>query len=183
MVLWLFSTFFIVVHIVSIEESTVWKRLSKPFRKLTAGLCIESFQIITPYTSRKQTPTPVWYFAGTPLFFTTDRIPVIDYLAMTSATKSKFVFRQPKLSYVTNIYKLPFHWTVWVSTVSLVVITSGFLYFAIKWEWFNHRYTEMTVSSKQNRQSTRIKLETGALTFILSNIYLLKLKMYLFTVS
>lgn len=42
------------------------------------------------------------------LFFTTDRIAVIEYLAMTSETRSKFIFRSPKLSYTDNVFVLPF---------------------------------------------------------------------------
>lgn len=45
---------------------------------------------------------------ASPLFFTTDRIAVIEYVAMTSATRSKFIFRSPKLSYTENVFLLPF---------------------------------------------------------------------------
>lgn len=72
---------------------------------------------------------------GTALFLTTDRVSEIDYIAMTTPTKSKFVFRQPKLSYVTNVYTLPFHWSVWLSTIAFVILTIIVLYFVVKWEW------------------------------------------------
>jgi glutamate receptor, ionotropic, invertebrate len=45
---------------------------------------------------------------ASPLFFTIDRVPVIEYLAMTSETRSKFIFRSPKLSYTDNVFLLPF---------------------------------------------------------------------------
>lgn len=77
---------------------------------------------------------------GTALFLTTDRVSEIDYIAMTTPTKSKFVFRQPKLSYVTNVYTLPFHWSVWVSTIAFVVLTIIVLYFVVKWEWQKKSY-------------------------------------------
>lgn len=53
---------------------------------------------------------------------------------MTTPTRSKFVFRQPKLSYVANVYVLPFRWTVWLSTFFLVVIAAFALYIVVSWE-------------------------------------------------
>ncbi|KAJ8955116.1 hypothetical protein NQ318_009009 [Aromia moschata] len=72
---------------------------------------------------------------GTPLFFTSDRVDIIDYIAMTTPTRSKFVFRQPKLSYVTNVFTLPFDTNVWISTVCLVIIGAFVLHLIIMWEW------------------------------------------------
>lgn len=43
------------------------------------------------------------------LFFTTNRIQYLEYIAMPSPTRSKFIFRSPKLSYTDNVYILPFH--------------------------------------------------------------------------
>ncbi|KAJ8964546.1 hypothetical protein NQ314_004843, partial [Rhamnusium bicolor] len=77
---------------------------------------------------------------GTPLFFTVDRVDIIDYIAMTTPTKSKFVFRQPKLSYVTNVYTLPFDTDVWGSTICLVIIIAFFMRVIIKWEWKKTRF-------------------------------------------
>lgn len=45
---------------------------------------------------------------ASPLFFTADRVEVIQYLSMTSPTRSKFVFRSPKLSFTDNVFLLPF---------------------------------------------------------------------------
>lgn len=42
------------------------------------------------------------------LFFTEDRVATIQYLSMTSPSKSKFVFQAPKLSYTDNVFLLPF---------------------------------------------------------------------------
>lgn len=53
---------------------------------------------------------------------------------MTTPTRSKFVFRQPKLSYVANVYVLPFRWTVWLSTFFLVAVTAFALYVVVSWE-------------------------------------------------
>lgn len=74
-------------------------------------------------------------FVGTPLFFTIDRVDIIDYIAMTTPTRSKFVFREPKLSYVTNVFMLPFDRYVWTAIISLLIINIMWLYTIIKWEW------------------------------------------------
>lgn len=54
---------------------------------------------------------------------------------MTTRTRSKFVFRQPKLSYVTNVFILPFDIYVWISTIFLGIIISINLFIVVKWEW------------------------------------------------
>lgn len=83
--------------------------------------------------------------SGTPLFFTKDRVSVIEYIAMTTPTRSKFVFRKPKLSYVTNVYTLPFHWTVWTSSFALILLAIVLLYFVVKWEWYQRKFDFLTV--------------------------------------
>lgn len=80
---------------------------------------------------------------GTPLFLTIDRVSLIDYIAMTTSTKSKFVFRQPKLSYITNVFTLPFKTEVWISSVTLVIIISIGLYLVAKWE--SQKYKKLEV--------------------------------------
>ncbi|XP_050303739.1 ionotropic receptor 75a-like [Anthonomus grandis grandis] len=72
--------------------------------------------------------------AGTVLFFKKEKIPIIDYVASLSPTVSKFVFRQPKLSYVTNVYTLPFDNKVWICSIFLVIIMMGSLYGFTMWE-------------------------------------------------
>lgn len=79
--------------------------------------------------------TTKYFIPGTPLFFTKDRVDIIDYISMTTPTRSKFVFREPKLSYVTNVYMLPFDTKVWVATFSLLIIIIIFIYIISKWEW------------------------------------------------
>lgn len=72
---------------------------------------------------------------ASPLFFTADRIDVIDYVACTSQTRSKFVFRSPKLSYTENVFLLPFDVRVWSSLFALIFIASFVLYIASHVEW------------------------------------------------
>ncbi|XP_055388086.1 ionotropic receptor 75a-like [Condylostylus longicornis] len=58
------------------------------------------------------------------LFYTPDRIKYIDYIAMPTPTRSKFVFRSPKLSFTENVYLLPFDRFVWYSLFGLMAVTS-----------------------------------------------------------
>lgn len=72
---------------------------------------------------------------ASPLFLTADRIDVIEYIACTSETRSKFVFRSPKLSYTDNVFLLPFDFGVWSSLGAMVVIAAFVLYIASRTEW------------------------------------------------
>jgi glutamate receptor, ionotropic, invertebrate len=72
---------------------------------------------------------------ASPLFFTADRVDVIDYIACTSETRSKFVFRSPKLSYTDNVFLLPFDVHVWASLGTMILIASFVLYIASRTEW------------------------------------------------
>ncbi|KAL7023741.1 hypothetical protein ACKWTF_012758 [Chironomus riparius] len=72
---------------------------------------------------------------ASPLFLTSDRIDVIDYLICTSQTRSKFVFRSPKLSFTENVFVLPFHEDVWICLIISPFIAALFLYFSLFTEW------------------------------------------------
>lgn len=72
---------------------------------------------------------------ASPLFMTLDRISEIDYIVCTSKTRSKFVFRSPKLSYTENVFLLPFDTYVWVSLISMSVIASLVLFVSANIEW------------------------------------------------
>ncbi|CAB3224086.1 unnamed protein product [Arctia plantaginis] len=72
---------------------------------------------------------------GSPMFFTFERISIVDYIASPTPTRSKFVFQQPKLSYENNLFLLPFNTTVWYSTVALVCTIYFVLFLVAKWEW------------------------------------------------
>ncbi|XP_035792212.1 glutamate receptor 3-like [Anopheles albimanus] len=64
---------------------------------------------------------------GCALFFTQERIPLIDYLSMSTSTRVKFVFRAPKLSFTDNVFALPFHRYVWYCTISFIVLSGVLL--------------------------------------------------------
>lgn len=72
---------------------------------------------------------------ASPLFFTTDRVEIIDYIACTSETRSKFIFRSPKLSYTDNVFLLPFDSNVWLSLGALMIVGSVILCIAAGAEW------------------------------------------------
>jgi glutamate receptor, ionotropic, invertebrate len=84
---------------------------------------------------------------ASPLFITLDRIDVIDYIVCTSKTRSKFVFRSPKLSYTQNVFILPFDVRVWISLASIVLIAAFSLCIASKIEWKNKFVLENNCST------------------------------------
>ncbi len=72
---------------------------------------------------------------ATSLFFTADRVSVIQYIAMPSSTGSAFIFRAPKLSYTDNVFLLPFDDFVWICLGCLVLITAASLLITVFVEW------------------------------------------------
>ncbi|XP_068632010.1 ionotropic receptor 75a-like [Battus philenor] len=71
---------------------------------------------------------------GTPMFFTTVRIPVVEFITSPVPSRSKFVFQQPKLSYENNLFLLPFRKSVWISIGGLLVLLFIILYTVAFWE-------------------------------------------------
>lgn len=59
---------------------------------------------------------------GTVMFLTADRIPHVEFLAITLNAQLGFIFRAPPLSYVSNIYYLPFNAVVWFCAILLVIV-------------------------------------------------------------
>lgn len=72
---------------------------------------------------------------GTIIFLTIDRIAYLDYLSMTVPTTITFILRSPPISYVSNIYYLPFTGVVWISSISLVILCTSFIAFILKFHW------------------------------------------------
>lgn len=56
------------------------------------------------------------------MFLTADRIPHVEYLAVTLMASLAFIFRAPPLSYVSNIYYLPFNAVVWICAIVLFIV-------------------------------------------------------------
>lgn len=59
---------------------------------------------------------------------TMDRLPYLEYLSVTLPTRGAFLFRAPPLSYVSNIYYLPFDSIVWICAIFLVVVCTTTIY-------------------------------------------------------
>lgn len=72
------------------------------------------------------------YVIGTSCFITDERIGVYEFITMLTPTKTKFIFRAPTLSFVTNIYYLPFQAHVWISLVALVIISCSVIYYTYR---------------------------------------------------
>ncbi|XP_055632641.1 uncharacterized protein LOC129773112 [Toxorhynchites rutilus septentrionalis] len=59
---------------------------------------------------------------GTLLFFSPERMKYLDYTKIPIETSLRFVFRAPKLSTTSNIFRLPFDSNVWCSLSGLLLI-------------------------------------------------------------
>lgn len=81
------------------------------------------------------------------MFFTTERVSVVDYIAMPTPSRSKFVFQQPKLSYENNLFLLSFKPSVWYSSIALQFILFLALFAVTKWEWMRDKQNEHEVST------------------------------------
>ncbi|CAK1596061.1 unnamed protein product [Parnassius mnemosyne] len=73
-------------------------------------------------------------FAGTVMFITKERLPVLEYMNSPSSTSVKFVFREPSLSYENNLFLLPFKPVVWYCIVGLVFLLMFILFINARWE-------------------------------------------------
>nr|APC94347.1 ionotropic receptor 1 [Pyrrhalta aenescens] len=87
---------------------------------------------------------------GTALFFTIDRIDVIEYIAPSAPTYMKFIFKAPPLSYVSNVFTLPFDTDVWYSCFALVPLIFVTIYIIVKWEWKDPIFKEEIQETNSN---------------------------------
>lgn len=79
------------------------------------------------------------------MFMTIERIPLIEYLAVILPTKAVFIFRQPPLSYVSNIYYLPFHSSVWFAIILLIVLSTFLVHLTYRYS-MQDAYRRLTIS-------------------------------------
>lgn len=68
------------------------------------------------------------------MVFIPERAEYVDFIKMIVPTGIYFYFRKPPLSYIQNIFTLPFRWTLWVSTIILVIVVGIMLYISVLWE-------------------------------------------------
>ncbi|XP_068620142.1 ionotropic receptor 75a-like [Battus philenor] len=76
---------------------------------------------------------------GTNCALYTERLDVIQYTDTTAPFKVGFIFRQPPLSYVENIFTLPFTNDVWLAIGGCVIFSTFILYLASKMDVKNER--------------------------------------------
>lgn len=69
------------------------------------------------------------------MFFTTERLSVVEYISSPTPTRSKFVFQQPKLSYENNLFILSFNYPLWMGTIALLCFMYLVICAVTVWEW------------------------------------------------
>lgn len=80
---------------------------------------------------------------ATALFFTTERISVIEYISHSSTANSGFLFLSPKLSYTNNLYALPFERLLWICSLILVLLMTLCLVVAVVFELKTFAHSEV----------------------------------------
>ncbi|KAJ8717047.1 hypothetical protein PYW08_005446 [Mythimna loreyi] len=71
---------------------------------------------------------------GTNCFITQERLNVVTYTDTLASFKIRFVFRQPPLPYVANIFSMPFSTNVWIAMSVCAVLSTATVNLAAKWE-------------------------------------------------
>lgn len=66
---------------------------------------------------------------GTIMYMVPSRLSQVDFISMIVDTRTKFVFRAPPLSYVSNIYYYPFVGIVWIASIVLLLLGAIVIYF------------------------------------------------------
>ncbi|XP_045448923.1 ionotropic receptor 75a-like [Melitaea cinxia] len=72
---------------------------------------------------------------GSPMFLTSERLSVVEYISSPTPTRSKFVFQEPKLSYENNLFILSFKYSLWYGTIALVFLLYLVIFLVTLWEW------------------------------------------------
>ncbi|XP_050465990.1 glutamate receptor ionotropic, kainate 5-like isoform X2 [Cataglyphis hispanica] len=88
---------------------------------------------------------------GTATFLVSERLGVVQYIQLYTHTGSRFIFRRPLLSTVSNIFALPFQRNVWIAIAVFLFLVFCLLSLSIKWEY--HQDKVMTRSAIYWKQS------------------------------
>ncbi|XP_055295195.1 uncharacterized protein LOC129564968 [Sitodiplosis mosellana] len=84
---------------------------------------------------------------ATIIFITSDRVEYLEYLSMAFSTEFAFILRSPPISYVSNIYYLPFTGVVWICSILLVILCTLVIALTLKFHVMPDEGTEnMTIS-------------------------------------
>lgn len=73
--------------------------------------------------------------SGTIIFMIKDRVDALEYLTMQIPTSIVFILRSPPVSYVSNIYYLPFTGVVWICSISLVILYTVAIASTLHFHW------------------------------------------------
>ncbi|XP_072743848.1 uncharacterized protein [Anoplolepis gracilipes] len=103
-----------------------------------------SFNGLTELLSRREID-----LGGTTMNILEDRIDEVKYIHLHANVKLSFVFRQPLLSTVTNIFILPFERDVWIAIAVFLVLVFCSLYASMKWEYYRHTMKKSSTTWKE----------------------------------
>ncbi|KAJ8873536.1 hypothetical protein PR048_024354 [Dryococelus australis] len=146
--------YILLLHVINMMNASIEFNTVGTWGYLSNG----SWNGMMGYLQRKESD-----IGGTALFFRANRLPIIEYIALTTPTsllnmgdkniidhldrhklcmnmsrvtvfRVAFVFRQPPLSFVTNVFTLPFSQGVWLSSAGLVSVCAVALYCALNRE-------------------------------------------------
>uniref|UniRef100_A0A6P7G0D5 Glutamate receptor 4-like isoform X2 n=1 Tax=Diabrotica virgifera virgifera TaxID=50390 RepID=A0A6P7G0D5_DIAVI len=105
---------------------------------------------------------------GNSLFISLDKIETIDFLVPCCPFSLKFILRAPPLTYVSNLFILPFDQYVWLSCVILLIIMCNMAYLIALWEVHDPVFKEMDhknqVEQLQPRILDNLIMQIGILT-------------------
>ncbi|KYN19932.1 putative glutamate receptor [Trachymyrmex cornetzi] len=73
---------------------------------------------------------------GTSVYILANRMHMLEHIQLYTHSGLCFVFRQPLLSTVKNIFTLPFQRNVWIATGIFLVLVFCLLYISMKWEHY-----------------------------------------------
>nr|APC94349.1 ionotropic receptor 2 [Pyrrhalta aenescens] len=102
--------------------------------------------------------------AGNSFYLRSDRIPIVEYVAPCCPSYLRFIFRAPPLSFVSNIFILPFDLYVWYSCLGLIAIILIVVYLIAVWE------SNDPIFKEKEHKSSSPKLEPGIFNALLMEL-------------
>lgn len=81
------------------------------------------------------------------IFMTPERVAYLEYLSMSFSSEFAFILRSPPISYVSNIYYLPFTGVVWICSILLVILCTLIVALTVKFHMYPDEGTEKMTAS------------------------------------
>ncbi|XP_055295194.1 uncharacterized protein LOC129564966 [Sitodiplosis mosellana] len=81
------------------------------------------------------------------VLMTIERVEYLDYLSMEVPTEFAFMLRPPPISYVSNIYYLPFTGLVWICSILLVILCTFIVTLTLKFRLMPDEGTDHMTTS------------------------------------